>query len=678
MVRYSTFLSFGRLLLFMVTAVLLQNAAQSQPAVLDPLSQPQFVNPLPIPQTINARSGGTFTITVSQTEQDLGLVDPVNGQHLLTKVWGYNGTFPGPTILARKNVPVQIYWINGLINNATNQPLPHLLPVDETIEWAFSNIPNWKQYGVPIVTHVHGGHTESVSDGSPDAWFTPFFTQKGPAFHKGQVEPYYYSNDQDAATLWYHDHAFGITRLNVYAGMAGYYLLTDELEQQLKADNKLPADQYDIGLAIQDRMFTANGQLYYPAIREEEHEPEPSVLPEFFGNIILVNGKAWPVLEVEPRQYRFRILDGSDSRFYNLYFSSSQPFWQIGTDQGFLSYPVQYDKIEIGPGQRKDVIVDFSDPALWGQTIVLKNNARSPFPKGTPVDPRTTGRVMAFKVTKPLNTANPKTVLPRTLRSAIHPLTQNGPTRQLVLFESEDEYGRLKPMLGTVSNGVLMFKDEITENIALNSTEVWEIYNATEDAHPIHLHLVKFQALSRQKYFATVDQQTGKLSNIRLVGQAHINNLSENGWKDTELMFPGEVTRLIATFDLPGLYEWHCHILSHEDHEMMRPFLVGTPTVAARTAPKASIAAAGSLALKSWPNPFRYFTQVQFTLTAQSFISLNIYDMQGRKLQQLFSGIKEKGQQQFTIDTKNWSNGIYFCEVTINGQQHLLKLISKK
>lgn len=677
MVRNITCLPFGSKLLCGWIAVLLHCTAQSQPASLDPLSQPKFVNSLPIPQTINARNGGTFTITVSQTEQDLGLVNPVKGGHLLTKVWGYNGTYPGPSILARKNVPVQIYWINGLVD-ALNKPLPHLVPVDETIDWAFSNVHNWKQYGVPIVTHVHGGHTESVSDGSPDAWFTPLFTQKGPAFHKGQVDPYYYNNDQDAATLWYHDHALGITRLNVYAGLAGYYLLTDGHEQQLKTGLTLPADEYDIGLAIQDRMFTADGQLYYPASREQEHEPDPSVLPEFFGDFILVNGKAWPVLEVEPRQYRFRLLDGSDSRFYNLYFSSGQPFWQIGTDQGFLPYPVQYDQLLMGPGQRKDVIVDFSDPALWNQTIILYNNARAPYPKGTPVDPRTTGRIMAFKVNKPLNTVIPKTVLPTTLRSGINPLVQNGPTRQLVLFESEDEYGRLKPMLGTVSNGVLTFKDDITENIALNSTEVWEVYNATEDAHPIHLHLVKFQALSRQKYFATVDQQTGKLSDIRLVGQAHLNNLNENGWKDTEIMFPGEVTRLIATFDLPGLYEWHCHILSHEDHEMMRSFYVKAPGLAARVVSEAKTTAATNVALMSCPNPFRDFTQVQFTLTGQSLVTLTIYDMQGRKLQQLFSGIKEKGRQQFSINTKNWSNGIYFCEVMISGQKHLLKLISQK
>jgi spore coat protein A len=245
----------------------------------------------------------------------------------------------------------------------------------------------------------------------------------------------------------------------------------------------------------------------------------------------------------------------------------------------------------------------------------------------------------------------------------------------LVLFESTDEYGRLKPMLGTVSDGVLSYMSDITENIALNSTEVWEIYNATEDAHPIHLHLVKFQALSRQKYFATVDQQTGKLSNIRLVGQPHVNNLSENGWKDTEIMFPGEVTRIIATFDLPGLYEWHCHILSHEDHEMMRPFYVGTPGAIARTSTGPMTASQNNSTLISWPNPFHDFTQVQCTLTGQSFITVNIYDIQGRKIQQVYNGIKQKGTHQFVINAKNWSNGIYFCEVNLNGRKHLLKLI---
>ena len=273
----------------MVTA-----AAQN---ILDPKTQPQFVNPLPIPSVIDARSGGTFTVSVTQFEQNLGLVDPVTQQPLLTRVWGYNNSYPGPTILARKNVGVDILWQNNLVSNGT--PLPHLLPVDPTLDWALEGRTDWRTLGVPLVTHLHGGHTESASDGLPDAWYTPGFALTGTGFVKNTL---HYSNDQEAGTLWYHDHALGITRLNVYAGLAGFYLLTDDNEAQLQADQHLPAAPYDIGLAIQDRMFTTDGQLYYPTEIEVPEPLENSILPEFFGSIILVNGKAWPVLEVEPRQ----------------------------------------------------------------------------------------------------------------------------------------------------------------------------------------------------------------------------------------------------------------------------------------------------------------------------------------------------------------------------------------
>src|SRR6187431_2933565 len=177
--------SFGMLSIFQVNA---------QTALLDPSTQLQFVNPLPIPSVIDGRNGGTFTISINQFYQDLGLRNPATGQPMLTKVWGYNGTYPGPTIVARKNVPLHFYWSNDLYNPSTLQPLPHLLPIDESIAWALSNEPGWQQYGIPVVTHLHGGHTEAVSDGSPLSWFTPFFNKKGPDFQKGQNEPYTYSN----------------------------------------------------------------------------------------------------------------------------------------------------------------------------------------------------------------------------------------------------------------------------------------------------------------------------------------------------------------------------------------------------------------------------------------------------------------------------------------------------
>jgi spore coat protein A len=353
-------------------------------------------------------------------------------------------------------------------------------------------------------------------------------------------------------------------------------------------------------------MFTDDGQLYYPSEPEEEGQPDPSILPEFFGDFIVVNGSPWPFLEVEPRKYRFRLLNGSDSRFYTLSMSSGpQPvqiggdaglypgggpftFFQIGSDGGLLPAPVPLNKLTLGPGERADVVVDFSHPGLWGKTIVIRNNAKTPFPMGEAVDPRTVGKIMAFRVTKPLNGTDTSD-LPATLRPPITPPGPVDTTRQLLLFEGVDEYGRLRPQLGTATGGVLLWHDPITENPHLNDVEVWEIYNASEDAHPIHLHLVQFQVLSRQRFTADVVPFTGALSDIQLIGRPTEPNANEVGFKDTVQMFPGQVTRIIAKFDLPGLYVWHCHILSHEDHEMMRPYEVVSE---AAPAPSASAEAA--------------------------------------------------------------------------------------
>ena len=656
------YLSFGILSIFQVNA---------QTALLDPSTQLQFVNPLPIPSVIDGRNGGTFTISISQFKQDLGLRDPVTGHPMLTKVWGYNGTYPGPTIVAKKNVPLHFFWSNDLYNPSTLKPLPHLLPVDTSIEWALSGVTNWKKYGVPVVTHVHGGHSEAVSDGGPLSWFTPFFTKTGEEFVKGQNEPFDYSNDQDAATIWYHDHALGITRLNVYAGLAGFYLLTDDHEQQLQAEHKLPAPEYDMGLAIQDRMFTADGQLFYPSKREDSDDSLTSIIPEFFGDFILVNGKAWPVLDVEPRQYRFRILNGSDSRFYNLFLSGSTSFWQIGSDQGLLTSPVLMNQMLLGPGQRKEVIIDFSDPSLWGQTIILRNNAKA---VGEAADPQTVGQIMAFRVNKPLNTNIALSVLPAKFHSPITPLVQNGPTRKLLLGEFTDDLERIEPMLGTVDGGAMDFDEPVTENIKLNDTEIWEFYNTTVDAHPIHLHLVKFQVISRQKFNATADPLTGKLTNIQLLGQPELSNLDQEGWLDTKVMFPGEVTRVIAKFDRMGKYVWHCHILSHEDHDMMRPFIVSEAAAVAQNA----VQAASKNNLSIFPNPFGSSTTIQFTLVEQSKVNIKIYNAQGAAVTTVFSGDKAAGKYSIPFNAGQLSAGVYICRIVINNEVLQQKLVIQK
>ncbi|HEX5148547.1 MAG TPA: multicopper oxidase domain-containing protein, partial [Candidatus Limnocylindrales bacterium] len=240
-------------------------------SALDPMTQPRFVNPLPNPLDPSfifqptVPDGDHYEIGVHEFEQALGLVDPASGAPLITRVWGYGtatqpATYPGRTLMARRDQPLSVRWTNDLVSAAGSR-LSHLLPIDATLHWALMDADTpYPQSGVPIVTHLHGGHNRSASDGLPDAWFTPGYDQTGRLFN----EVYTYVNDQEAATLWYHDHALGITRLNVYAGLAGFYILRDANEDALVADHQLPTGPYEIPLVIQDRMFDEFGQLLYP------------------------------------------------------------------------------------------------------------------------------------------------------------------------------------------------------------------------------------------------------------------------------------------------------------------------------------------------------------------------------------------------------------------------------
>ncbi|WP_239022896.1 multicopper oxidase domain-containing protein [Pontibacter mangrovi] len=635
---------------------------------------------MPIPAVIDATNSGnrSITMTISQFEQDLGLgLTDASGNPVLTTVWGYNGQYPGPTILAKKDQPLQVKWLNRLVDE-NNQPLPHLFPIDRSLAWADPG-----GEGVPIVTHLHGGHNESASDGLPEAWYTPFAQDKGPVFVKGEDIPYYYDNRQEAATIWYHDHAIGITRLNVYAGLAGFYLLTDGFENGLRRSRRLPNERYDIGLAIQDRMFTTDGQLFYPSESEVEGAPTPSILPEFFGNIILVNGKAWPILHVEPRQYRFRLLNGSDSRFYNLKLPKGMKMWQIGSDSGLLPKPVEQEELLIAPGERKDVIIDFSDQGLWKKNIIIQNDAPTPYPNGEPVDENDgAAQIMAFKVDVPRNEAYPLTPVPVSYNKPLPAVPTAINVRKLILFEGEDEYGRLMPMLGTMEDGAMEFHDPITENPALNSTEVWEIYNLTPDAHPIHLHLVSFRVLNSQAFTGTVNEETGALSDVQLVGPVKKPEPGQEGRKDTYPIAPGEVTRLIATFEREGLYVWHCHILSHEDHDMMRPYYVGNM-------PKGMLANLEELVedlLKEgekifvvYPNPSSGTATLRVKIDEpMTAVALRLLDLNGNLVLDMLSQQLEKGEHQLEINGNSLPKGIYVCEVSVNNRVYRERLILTK
>lgn len=673
---------------------------QAVPAqiLLDPVSHPKFVNPLPLPSVLEPTTpgGNYYEVNISEFQQDLlGLKDG-NNEPILTTVWGYNGSYPGPTIEARRGSPITVKWINNL-------PEKHLFTIDESIHWAGTDMggklpgPNQTFNGVPTVTHLHGGHTNADSDGHPEAWYTPDFKYTGSNFFKNKGE-FYYDNDQEAATLWYHDHVIGITRLNVYAGLAGFYLLRDDNEDGTTDGTKpglnLPKGKYEIPIVIQDRIFDNKGQLVYPTqnfIGTNPVDGTPitlanSILPEVFGDFILVNGKTWPYVDVEPRKYRLRLLNGSDSRFYELKVPGIN-FNQIGSDGGLLSAPVLRNTILIGPGERIDVIVDFS--AVAGQTLIMKNTARSPYPFGATVNPQTTGQIMAFKVAATA-TSPDTSQLPVTLAPAFTvPNTNPNPVpRQLVLFEQLDQYGRLLPSLGTAEKGALSFMDEITENPALGATEVWEIYNTTPDAHPIHLHLVHFKVINTQKFdvknsiFGT---PTNPLTNpvIRLQGSPKTPSAANAGRKDTFIVFPGEVARVQAFFDKEGEYVWHCHILSHEDHDMMRPLYVGTiPNNYAKLAATLETAmvdaglTSNSEGLTVAPNPIQQTTQVSFSISENLDARVSIYNLMGQEVARIYSGPVIAFQQyDFTFDRQNLPAGNYICKAVTSDGRSFEKVI---
>ncbi|WP_270181107.1 multicopper oxidase family protein [Alkalihalobacillus sp. CinArs1] len=505
----------------------------------------QFVDRLPIMPVIQPQSFKDqipfYEVTMKESLLKLHRDLPP------TRVWGYNGLFPGPTFQVFRDHPVRVLWKSDL-------PQKHFLPIDTTVHGANHGAPK-----VRTVVHLHGGVTPDTSDGYPEAWFTPGFQQVGPYFTNVVYE---YPNGQAATNLWYHDHAMGITRLNIYAGLAGMYIVHDEVELSLP----LPRGEYEIPLIIQDRSFHDDGSLYYPSEPTPPVEGvDPSVIPDFFGKTNLVNGKVWPYLEVEPRKYRFRILNGANARFYGLSLSNGLPFVQIGTDQGLLEHPVTVPYLLLAPAERADVVIDFSSSA--GEEIVMKNDAASPFPQGKKPNPKTTGVVMQFRVKKELASKDQSSV-PYVL-SNYHVMSekQANNERSLTLGMRPDQYGREIHLLNDD-----LWIDPITEKPGLGDTEIWSLVNLSKATHPIHLHLVKFQILDRQPFDGDVYEKEGR---IETTGPRVKPDLNERGWKDTVRANPKEITRIIMKFTpYAGLFVWHCHILEHEDYEMMRPYQV--------------------------------------------------------------------------------------------------------
>ena len=652
---------------------------------------------------------------------------------------GSQFNYPAYTIETVSNRPVKVRWRNELvaIDSNTGFPYPegspsriylsHLLPIDQTLHWA--NPPmdcvmgptrtdcmgsNLDPYSgpVPMVTHVHGSHVEGHSDGYPEAWWLPVainipagYATNGGLFddatggNPGNLgyADYVYRNDQPATTLWYHDHSLGMTRSNVYAGPAGFWLVRGGAFDGARKTDSVPNTRdgqfavmpgpaplagqsvidlntatdvrkriREVPIVIQDRSFNADGSLFYPANRaffeglgtglipsttgnigagllipfipDPASDIAPIWNPEAFFNTMVVNGTTWPQFEVAPALYRFRFLNGCNSRFLWLKFNDPNvKVWQIGAEQGFLPAPVLMNNLNLdqsGDGkaqllmalaERADVIVDFRGFSDGTEIELLNIGPDEPFGGGIPgeafdpADPDTTGKVMRFKVNSGLRVARDDWTTPPdqlVLRAEPALGAPTSPTRNVSLNEevssllcaTEDSsdnivavpnstppacsnggepYGPKAALLGLVQNpgpaaiGVaLRWTDEsgvsqpvdvkmanglvrqvlVTENPKVGDIEEWSMYNFTADAHPIHLHLVRFQVVSRTLLDGTPSP----------IGVTPC----EAGYKDTVIAYPGEITTVKAKFDIAGLYVWHCHIVEHEDNEMMRPYVV--------------------------------------------------------------------------------------------------------
>ncbi|HET9346455.1 MAG TPA: multicopper oxidase, partial [Candidatus Limnocylindrales bacterium] len=648
----------------------------SEPSVLHASDISRFTTPLLVPPAMpragklkvrGGRNVDYYDLAVRQFKQQI-----LPHGMPATTVWGYGPrtaqggpsifNAPSLTIEAKQGTPVRVRWTNELRADPADPAspfLPHLLPVDPTLHWAnppggttgrdmrpeFSQTPGPYTGPVPIVTHVHGsGGVGDESDGYAEAWYLPragnipaayartgtwydFFG--GKAAGKGFLAPetagweegtsvFQYPNSQRASTIWYHDHTLGMTRLNVYAGPAGFFIIRGGpgdavTDTRTGRPATLPGPAPALGdpagtvyreipIAIQDRTFRSNGSLFYPDSRTyfdeiagpyigDETSPtdiSPIWNPEFFGNTIMVNGATWPYLDVEQARYRFRFLNGCDSRFLILDFTSipGVEVWAIGNEGGFLSEPVNLTDLNGGRllmalAERADLIVDFGNVPV-GRHVLGNLGPDEPFGGGEPgddfdvADPATTGQIMEFRVS-PARGADRSTP-PRFL--GLPPIDHLGPgtPRPLALVEEMSMLFDDAPaaaVLGTVSGDpatgatwtAAMRSGEITENPAVGDTEVWEFYNATADAHPMHIHETFFEVVDRQ---AIVVDEDERIVRIAPGSSPRPPEPWESGWKDTVTSYPGEVTRVKLRFDVAGQYVWHCHIVSHEDNEMMR------------------------------------------------------------------------------------------------------------
>jgi spore coat protein A len=497
-------------------------------SALDPSTLKPFVDPLPVPllaraEDVRANPENPKEMIPLYRIAMHELRVKVHRDLPATRMWIFGDSFPGPTIETQTGRAVMVEWVNQL-------PARHFLPVDHTIMGAEAGVPEGR-----AVVHLHGGRTPADSDGYPEKWTTP-----------GQTQTCFYPSAQHAALLFYHDHSMGINRLNIYAGMQGFFIVRDSREDALQ----LPAGKYEIPLMISDRLFTQDGQLFYPV----SGHPDRPWVPEVFGNAILANGKLLPYHEVEPRKYRLRLMNGSNGRFYRFGLSNRAEFQVIANDQGLLERPAVAKRLPLAPAERADIVVDFAP--LAGTTVKLVSDSFD---------------ILEFRVAK--QGAAETSAVPAVLHAPVVQAKEADAvrTRRLTLDERMDGVQR---SMGMLLNNT-PWHAPVTEKAVLNTTEIWELVNLTEDSHPIHLHLVRFRILDRRRFDVFDYQSKGVL---RFTGPAEAPEPMEAGWKDTVRADPGMVTRILVPFaGYAGRYVWHCHILEHEDNEMMRPYEVLPP-----------------------------------------------------------------------------------------------------
>jgi FtsP/CotA-like multicopper oxidase with cupredoxin domain len=656
--------------------------AQVSGGTLDPSTVPKYQTALLVPPVMpragtltlpGGKPADYYEISVRQFAQQI--LPPEFGA---TTVWGYGAVTasgrrpllihhaPSLTIEATHDRPVRVKWVNELVDASGNY-LPHLLPVDPTLHWAnppggvagrdtrptFTDTPGPYTGPVPMVTHLHGSvAVGDESDGYAEAWFLPaandipsghategtwydFFAGKAQARNGTSWGPgfavFQYPNPDRAATKWYHDHTLGMTRLNVYAGPAGFYIVRGGPDGDKavldsrsgtvavlpgpapRQGDKFPPNKtyYEIPIAIQDRSFNTDGSLFYPDSRAffdeivADYIPtgdfSPIWNPEFFGNMIMVNGNTWPFLTVEQRRYRFRFLNGCQSRFLILDFQSipGVEVSAIGNEGGFLAAPFNLTadnegRLLMGLAERADLIVDFTNVPV-GSYILRNTGPDEPFGGGEPAeppeegdfdaaDPDTTGQVLQFRVV-PSVAPDPSTPPQFLQLPPRRPLPVEVRTRPLAMIEAagigrkadgEEVEGPIEALLGVVDEQGMavegLWMDAVSENPAVGDTEVWEFYNTTADAHPMHVHEVAFEVVNRED-LVVVDEEV--VQPIQLTGTITLPEAWETGVKDTVVALPGQVTRIRAHFENPGQFVWHCHIVEHEDNEMMRPYRIG-------------------------------------------------------------------------------------------------------